>query len=285
MHGAAKATLMSSSPTRPIPIQELPVPTREQFLGEIVPAGRPAVFRGLALSWPLVAAARLDPHRAMVMLSAQASGRVTAAVLRAEFEQEGRFHYKSDSFELNFIRGHGNIAGVIAALFELENDPRPFAIAAQGLLTHEHVPKFTGSHPMPLLSPGARPRVWIGNALKVATHNDPIENVAVVAVGRRRFTIFPPEAEANLYLGPEEPTPAGVRISMVHVTAPDFERYPLYAKALEEAQEAELVPGDAIFIPREWWHHVESLEKMNVLVNYWWDAGKDGAHASGESQS
>lgn len=64
---------------------------------------------------------------------------------------------------------------------------------------------------------------------------------------------------------------------MVHVTAPDLDRYPLFARALEEAQEAELLPGDAIFIPRNWWHHVEALEKFNVLVNYWWDATEDGA--------
>ena len=32
----------------------------------------------------------------------------------------------------------------------------------------------------------------------------------------------------------------------------------------------ELGPGDAIFIPSMWWHHVESLSSFNMLVNYWW---------------
>jgi oxalate decarboxylase/phosphoglucose isomerase-like protein (cupin superfamily) len=76
-------------------------------------------------------------------------------------------------------------------------------------------------------------------------------------------------------MGPAHPTPAGAPVSMVHVTAPDLERYPRYANALEIAVEAELGPGDAIFIPKDWFHHVEALERLNMLVNYWWDASKD----------
>ena len=57
---------------------------------------------------------------------------------------------------------------------------------------------------------------------------------------------------------------------MVHVTSPDLERFPLFASALEKAFTAELRPGDAIFIPHDWFHHVEALERFNILVNYWW---------------
>jgi hypothetical protein len=44
----------------------------------------------------------------------------------------------------------------------------------------------------------------------------------------------------------------------------------LFAEALTHARSAELGPGDALFIPSMWWHHVEGLEPFNILINYWW---------------
>ena len=212
----------------------------------------------------------------MALLSANASA-AEGEVLRADPEEEGRFHYRHDGVSLNFLRGRGNVPGILAGLREQLSAERPYAIVAQGLIADRYLPRFASVHPMPLVPSSAEPRLWIGNAAKVATHNDPVDNLAVVAAGRRRFTLFPPEAEASLYMGPAHPTPAGTPVSMVHVTAPDLERYPRFASALEVAQEAELLPGDAIFIPRDWYHHVESLERFNVLVNYWWDAREDSS--------
>ena len=275
MLGAASGTLMSSSRTEPLAgIREWNAPTAEQFRAEILSAGQPAVLRAVALDWPLVIAARHGSHDAMAFLEAIANAELTN-VLRADPEEDGRFHYAKDGRSFNFVRGQGNVAGIIAGLREQLNSYRPFSMAAQSMIADRYFPGFADAHPLPFVPPSAGPRVWMGNAGKVATHNDPVENVAVVAAGRRRFTLFPPEAEPNLYMGPKDPTPAGARISMVHVTAPDFDRFAGYAQALESAQEAELSPGDAIFIPRNWFHHVEALERFNVLVNYWWDAKRD----------
>ena len=48
--------------------------------------------------------------------------------------------------------------------------------------------------------------------------------------------------------------------------------------SLESAQEAVLEPGDAIYIPILWWHGVESLDPLNILVNYWWNADASTHH-------
>jgi len=112
--------------------------------------------------------------------------------------------------------------------------------------------------------------IWLGNRSRIAAHNDLPDNLACVAAGHRRFTLFPPEQLANLYIGPLDFNPAGQPISLVDFANPDYSRYPRFAEAEKAARVAELGPGDAIFIPSMWWHHIESLDSLNVLINYWW---------------
>jgi hypothetical protein len=250
-------------------VPEREAPTPDEFRRTIVPSARPVVMKRVADDWPLVAAARAGADHCVALLSHHASD-LPVEILRTEPKEEGRFHYAADGRSLNFIRGHASLPVFLTALREQAVAERPFALVAQGLLAERHVPGFATSHLMPLVPDEAEPRLWIGNAAKVATHNDPVDNVAVVVAGRRRFTLFPPESESNLYMGPAHPTPAGTPVSMVHVTAPDLNRYPRFAEAMKMAQVAELSPGDAIFIPRNWFHHVEALERFNMLVNYWW---------------
>ena len=71
-------------------------------------------------------------------------------------------------------------------------------------------------------------------------------------------------------------------MSLVRLHAPDYARYPRFREALSAALRAELAPGDAIYIPPLWWHHVESLGEFNVLVNYWWQ-GRTGEPRGNES--
>ena len=112
--------------------------------------------------------------------------------------------------------------------------------------------------------------LWIGNQSRVAAHYDFPTNIACSVAGHRRFTLFPPEQLENLYVGPVDFTPAGQPISTVDFAQPDYAKFPRFKDALRHARVADLEPGDAILVPSMWWHHVEALESVNVLVNYWW---------------
>ena len=253
--------------------------TSEEFRDGIVPSARPALLRGIADAWPLVRAAGQGAGYGIEFLRRHARD-LPVEILRADPGEQGRFHYRNDGQSLNFVRGRATFSVYLDALREQSASERPYALAVQGLPATRFMPGFAQSHSMPLLPAGTEPRLWIGNASKVATHNDPVDNVAVVAAGRRRFTLFPPEAADNLYMRVSSPTPAGTPVSMVHVTAPDFDRYPRFADAMRVARVALLSPGDGLFIPRDWFHHVEALEPFNILVNYWWDGSAEGKTAS-----
>jgi hypothetical protein len=145
------------------------------------------------------------------------------------------------------------------------------ARAAQSAPVATYLPGFERNNRNTLIDPAVAPRIWIGDRAVVAAHFDLFENIACVVGGRRRFTLFAPEQVRNLYVGPFELTPAGVPISLVDFDHPDLDRYPRFAEAMDTAEVAELEPGDAIYIPYLWWHHVRALDGLNVLVNYWWN--------------
>ena len=111
--------------------------------------------------------------------------------------------------------------------------------------------------------------IWIGNSSIVPPHFDVPDNIAFVCSGKRRFTLFPPD-QVKLYIGPLEFTPAGQPISLVDIYNPDLSKFPKFEFAKNHGKSAELMPGDAIFIPSLWWHQVESFGPLNVLINYWW---------------
>jgi hypothetical protein len=185
-------------------------------------------------------------------------------------EIEGRFSYTDNLEGLNFVRGRSPVSTFFDRLLRDRTQTRPYSMAMQSAVIPRVLPGFELENSTDLSPLVVLPRIWIGNALCVATHADASENIAINVAGRRRFTLFPPEAMTDLYIGPIEFTPAGPLNSLVHLTHPDLQRFPRFEHAMAVAQAAELAPGDAIYIPFHWWHHVESLAAINVLVNYWW---------------
>jgi len=231
----------------------------------------PAVLRGLARDWPAVEAARRSDGEAFdYMLGFDRGVPVDALVGPAEIG--GRFFYRPDMSGFNFERRKGRFGDVARFIRDLEGrEGAPAAYVGAAPLA-EVLPGFETANRLDLLDPAkAAPRIWIGNETVVSTHFDLSDNIAVAVAGRRRFTLFPPGQTPNLYVGPLDFTMAGQPASLVPVRDPDPASFPRFADALAEARTAELEPGDALYIPALWWHNVEALKPLNILVNYWWD--------------
>ena len=233
--------------------------------------GEPVVLRGIAREWGLVQAGSRSTQDAMDYLRGFDAG-VPIQYSFGGPEIEGRPFYNDDFTRLNFEVRRGLLAQVLDEITDHLQDARPPTYYIASLLIDRALPGFTQANDLGLAARGieAPPSIWIGNRLVASCHFDAPDNLACCAVGRRQFTLFPPEQIENLYPGPFEPTPGGQVVSVVDFDRPDFARYPRFRTALASARTALLEPGDVLFIPSMWWHHVRSLEPFNVLVNYWW---------------
>jgi hypothetical protein len=259
------------------PIREVPALDEAAVRREVLASGRPAVLRGFVQAWP---AANLESPAAVVeYLRRFDSGSPVDAVMTAP-EVAGRIFYDQAMKGFNFIRNRLPISTIAEQVLRYSASGRAPAVAAQSALIRDCLPGFSAENPLTLLNEAVLPRIWLGNAITTPTHLDEWNNIGCVVSGRRRFTLFPPQQIANLYIGPLDFAPTGAPMSLVSLHDPDFQRFPRFREALAAAVSAELGPGDAIFIPPLWWHHVESLERFNVLVNYWWHAASDGQGAA-----
>ncbi|MFI8716795.1 cupin-like domain-containing protein [Stenotrophomonas sp. NPDC077464] len=240
-------------------------------LEALADAAEPVVLRGIARNWALVQAGLRSAGEAMDYLRGFDAG-VPITYSWGGPEIEGRPFYSSDFTRLNIEIRRGQLAQVLDEIADTFGIAQPPTLYVASLLIERALPGFARDNDAGLAGQGidAAASIWIGNRVTASCHYDTPDNLACCAVGRRRFTLFPPDQIDNLYPGPLEPTPGGQVVSVVDVERPDLERYPRFSEALAHARTAVLEPGDAIFIPSMWWHHVRSLEPFNVLVNYWW---------------
>lgn len=244
---------------------------RARFEREVAPAGRPAVLRGAVAHWPIVVAARESADALAAYLRARATDEPAEAWF-GDPAIEGRFSFTDDLAGFNHDRKLATIDQLLDLLLRQRGAASPWSIYAGALPVARHLPGFVADNPMPLLVQDRRMLVslWLGNRTKTAAHWDLPQNLACVVAGRRRFTLFPTDQVANLYVGPLDVTLAGQPSSLVDIDAPDLVRFPRFAEAMAHAEVAELEPGDVLYMPSLWWHAVRGLDEVGAMVNYWW---------------
>ncbi len=247
---------------------------QRQLLGQ-----QPLVVRGLVAHWPLVRQAQLSFAALAEYLHRFDSGKPLEAMLLPP-EARGRFFYREDAQgldsaqlnceRLNFERINGYLSEGLKILARFAPMPNPPGFYFGSKEIDTYFPGLASQCSLPGLPESIVPNLWLGNQSLIAVHNDHSENIACVAAGRRRFVLFPPDEFANLYIVDSPVTPSGRPISAVNLRNPDLHRFPKFAQALKRGLQVELEPGDALYIPTDWWHGVEALAPVNLLVNFWW---------------
>jgi len=241
----------------------------DAIASEVLTSSEPLLLKGIVAEWPIVKAANESADAADRYLRRFYQG-ATVGAFFGKPAAGGRVFYNDDMTGFAYERLMAKLDTILDKIRQHRDDADPPSFYIGSTTVDTCLPGFRAENDVDFGDIEPLASIWLGNRARVAAHFDVPDNLACCAVGHRRFTLFPPEELQNLYVGPLDFTPAGQSISLVDFENPDFERFPRFRDALAKAQLAELAPGDAIFIPSMWWHHVESLDGLNVLINYWW---------------
>ncbi|XP_054828373.1 HSPB1-associated protein 1 isoform X2 [Eublepharis macularius] len=108
---------------------------------------------------------------------------------------------------------------------------------------------------------GRESTLWVGSlGANTPCHLDSYGcNLVLQLQGRKRWHLYPPEDSSFLY-PTRIPYEESSVFSKVNVVNPDLKLFPQFKKA--QAHTVTLNPGQILFVPRHWWHYVESLDPI-----------------------
>lgn len=113
--------------------------------------------------------------------------------------------------------------------------------------------------------------IWFGPKGCISPlHFDPLDNLLMQFVGRKKVILFPASGgddDVNQwhYAGHEGQQKNTSPIDLMNV---DLNKFPHFRNA-PIAIECLLEPGDILYIPKKFWHHVTSVD-TSISVNSWW---------------
>lgn len=188
---------------------------------------------------------------------------------------EVKAHYKTSTFATQ--KNVSAIDFFNTALAKAPEDPFYYAVVGYDLLADDlkadlepisslvSVPPSMRSKPKSESSTDRLTTVWLGpSGATTQAHYDVHDNFYAQIVGRKRFLLFPPNQYRQLYInGFSSQAP---QQSQVDLEKPDFERFPLFSSAT--ALDVVLEPGDVLYVPSLWFHHVIAVE-MSFSVSVW----------------
>lgn len=116
--------------------------------------------------------------------------------------------------------------------------------------------------------------LWVGSSgAHTPAHQDTYGvNIVTQLYGKKRWILFPPET------GGLKPTRVPYEESSVYSELNFYCPNNLEVfNGLIGARSVELSAGDALLVPRGWWHYVQNLDPLNIALNMWLPHEKDGS--------
>jgi len=250
--GHLKPMGQQSDPTASLKVDELDtMPTSQEFYERYVRLNRPVVIRGGIKEQPYFTRWKSDDYLAKHF------GDTLVMVEEQKVEDRMGADIKTRTLK-QYIQGYakpGNEWYIVQDVY-----PHMLAdVQVPGLLSCEEF--YRGMNMVVM---------WFSSGGTASVcHNDEQENLLTIADGSKTLLLFPPDEAPHLYVQ-EADRPGLCPITQRSV---DMELFPHFAKAAYTR--LELHEGDMLYIPRKWWHQVESPEGAgrNLAVNFWWYMG------------
>lgn len=221
---------------------------------------KPCVIVDALAGWsrwsPELLRERIEEQPVMVAVSDDAEFRYSAEVERDADQRSALFRGELMAFDSAFAR-------------ITESRGPPFYYLMQRSIPDEF-PNLVRELPTLPWIPVDDPVVnlWFGQGGVVTPlHYDMTHNFLVQVHGRKRLRLYSPHDTERLY--PLPWTTKMAHTSQVDVEQPDLERFPAFAEA--EPHLVTLAPGETLWMPAWWWHHVWTLE-LSISINFWWPA-------------
>jgi hypothetical protein len=242
-----------SAPAAPAAVERVAGCSAATFAGRYLAASRPVILTDWLAGWPALAGWSLDALAARFGDAQVLVGRTHGDRLRV-------------SPEAGVAQTELRFAEFLAGLREGRRDL--YLISP----VEERIPQLLDDIRPPEPWQRARfrsSRLWLGPAGVVTPlHHDLPENLYAQISGRKRVRLLARSERRNVY--PYGRLSAAPNFSPVDAWQPDLARFPRFARV--RPLDCVVGPGECLFIPRRWWHQVESLDP-SASLNLWFANG------------